>query len=92
MIDEIWVFGSYVHGSLTPGDVDLEVIITPDDRYHYDEVRAFSGYRHPRVDLLREIRGKVLTRTSRAQNDRSSVPCALRSGLRSSGCQSSKAK
>lgn len=57
MIDEIWVFGSYAHGSLAPGDVDLEVIITPDDRYHYDEVRAFSGYRHPRVDFLREIRG-----------------------------------
>ena len=57
MIDEIWVFGSYARGSLTPSDIDLEVVITPDDRYRHDEVRAFSGYRHPRPDFLREIRG-----------------------------------
>lgn len=57
MIDEIWVFGSYARGSLAPGDIDLEVIIAPDEQYRHAEVRAFSGYRHPRVDFLREIRG-----------------------------------
>lgn len=58
MVDEIWLFGSYARGSLTPGDVDLEIIITPDEKYQHDEVRAFSGYRHPGYDLLYELRGR----------------------------------
>ena len=58
MVDEIWLFGSYARGSLTPGDVDLEVVITPDEKYSRDEVRAFSGYRHPGYDLLYELRGR----------------------------------
>jgi Nucleotidyltransferase domain len=58
MVDEIWLFGSYARGSLTPGDVDLEIVITPDEKYRHDEIRAFSGYRHPGYDFLYELRGK----------------------------------
>jgi predicted nucleotidyltransferase len=58
MVDEIWLFGSYARGSLTPGDVDLEIVITPDEKYRHDEVRAFSGYRHPGYDFLYELRGR----------------------------------
>lgn len=58
MVDEIWLFGSYARGSLTPGDVDLEIVITPDEKYRRDEVRAFSGYRHPGYDFLYELRGR----------------------------------
>src|SRR4051794_15525039 len=58
MVDEIWLFGSYARGALNPGDVDLEIVITPDEQYRHEEIRAFSGYRHPSIDFLRELRGR----------------------------------
>jgi predicted nucleotidyltransferase len=58
MVDEVWLFGSYARGAPTPGDVDLEIVITPDEKYQRDEVQAFFGHRHPGIDFLRELRGR----------------------------------
>ncbi|HEX3359515.1 MAG TPA: hypothetical protein VHS74_00850 [Solirubrobacterales bacterium] len=58
MADEIWLFASYARGAQAPGDLDLEIIITPDEKYQRDEVQAFFGHRHPGIDFLRELRGR----------------------------------
>jgi len=58
MVDEIWLFGPYARGAQAPGDLDLEIIITPDEKYQRDEVQAFFGHRHPGIDFLRELRGR----------------------------------
>lgn len=58
-ISEVWVFGSYAKGSPTPGDIDLEVILDPDETYEKQRAEAiFSKTRRPEGQIYDHLFGR----------------------------------
>ncbi|MGW1966223.1 nucleotidyltransferase domain-containing protein [Streptomyces sp. NPDC001935] len=57
LVDEIWLFGSYIRGALAPRDVDVVVEHRRDERLVSEFVHALSHGRDPSAPMKRALKG-----------------------------------
>lgn len=57
LVTEVYVFGSFARGALTPHDIDLDVEVGRDDRWTTHFVDAFAAGRDPYAVIRRALTG-----------------------------------